>query len=288
MSPVRIVTDSACDLSPDVTDAARVEVVPLTIRFGDDEFVDRVELSVDQFYERLARSAQLPETAACSPGQFEETFRKLAAEGASAIVCIDMSSDLSATMQSAQLASKAVEGDIDVRVVDSRSVSLGLGTQVLAAADAASTGASADEIVAMVEDMAQRTRVYGTLDTLENLKKGGRIGNARAFLGTLLSFKPGIEVRDGVVHEAGRPRTRRKALQWLADKVLSLPDVENLYVMHGNAPDLEEFLALLAPRFARDDIRVALVGAVIGTHGGPRVMGVTFQLPRGSDTAGAQ
>jgi DegV family protein with EDD domain len=280
MSLVRIVTDSACDLALDHAASLGVEVVPLTIRFGDEEFVDRVELSVDEFYERLARSPQLPETAACSPGQFEEAFRKLADEGASAIVCIDMSSELSATMQSAQLAAKAVEGDVDVRVIDSRSVSLGLGSQVIAAAKAARRGTSVDEIVAMVGDMVGRTRVYGTLDTLENLKKGGRIGNARALLGTLLSFKPGIEVRDGVVHEAGRPRTRRKALHWLDDKVLSLPEVENLYVMHGNAPDLDEFLELLAPRFPRADVRVALVGAVIGTHGGPRVMGVTFQLPR--------
>jgi DegV family protein with EDD domain len=172
-----------------------------------------------------------------------------------------------------------VEGTIDVRVVDSHSITLGLGSQVVAAAEAARGGASADDIVAMVESMAQRTRIIATLDTLENLKKGGRIGNAQALLGNLLSIKPLLDVSSGKVEEAGKARTRKKALRWLADRLLEEPVVERLSVCHGEAPDLEEFLDLLAPRFPRDQIRVGVIGAVIGTHGGPRVMGVTWQRP---------
>jgi len=153
----------------------------------------------------------------------------------------------------------------------------------MAAAKAAKEGVSAPELVTMVESMVPRTRVYGALDTLENLKKGGRIGGAQAMLGTLLSIKPLLDISTGVVKEAGKPRTRGKALRQLADLVLTQTPVENLAVMHGGAPDLEEFLALLSPAGARDQIHVGEIGATIGAHGGPRVMGVTFQTEAGSD-----
>src|SRR5690606_28531041 len=135
-----------------------------------------------------------------------------------AVVCIDISSLLSATMASAQNAARALEGH-DIRIVDSRSITSGLGSQVTAAARAAADGASADEVVALVEEMIPRTRVYGALDTLENLKKGGRIGGAQAMLGTMLSIKPIIDISTGEVTQEAKPRTRSKALQYLADKV---------------------------------------------------------------------
>ncbi len=279
---VRIVTDSSCDLSQDEADQLAISVVPLSIRFGTEEFTDRVELSADEFYRRLSESDQLPETAAPSPGAFESAFRGAADAGADAVVCINLSSDLSATIQSALTAAKAFEGTLDVRVVDSRSITLGLGVQVIAAAEAARDGKSADEIVAMVEDMASRTRVIGALDTLENLKKGGRIGGAQHLLGNLLSIKPLIDVSTGRVEEAGKARTRKKALQWLANRVLEEPAVERLSVAHGGATDLDEFLDLISSRYPRDQIRIGVIGAVIGTHAGPRVMGVTWQRPTGA------
>jgi DegV family protein with EDD domain len=279
---VRIVTDSSCDLSADEADQLEISIVPLTIRFGTDEFTDRVDLSVGDFYRRLAESEQLPETAAPSPGAFETAFRAAADAGADAVVCINLSSDLSATLQSALTAAKAFEGTLDVRVVDSRSITLGLGSQVIAAAEAARDGRSADEIVEMVEDMASRTHVLGALDTLENLKKGGRIGGAQALLGTLLSIKPLIDVSTGRVEEAGKARTRKKALQWMASRLLEEPAVERLSIAHGEAPDLDEFLGLIASRYPRDELRIGVIGAVIGTHAGPRVMGVTWQRPPGA------
>jgi DegV family protein with EDD domain len=275
---VRVVTDSASDLTDEQAAELGVEIVPLSIRFGDQEYVDRRDLTPAAFYDKLAASPVLPETAAPSPGAFQTAFRKAFDEGADAVVCINISSGVSATIQSARTAADALEHPGDVRVVDSRSVTWGLGSQVVAAARAAAGGASADEVVGVVEDMVPRTRVFGALDTLENLKKGGRVGGAQALVGTLLSIKPVIDVSSGVVEEAGKPRTRSKALKFLADKVARHGDVENLAVMHGSAPDVDQFLDLLAPIVPREQIHVGEIGATIGVHGGPRVMGVTFQV----------
>jgi len=277
--PIRIVTDSSCDLPHEVVTAHGIEVVPLTIRFGDDELEDRTALSVEAFYERLAASPVLPETAAPAPGKFEQAFRRQADAGADAVVCINLSAGLSATMQSAQNAALAVHGDLDVRVLDSCSITSGLGTQVLLAAQAAADGASADEVVALVEGLVERTHVFGALDTLDNLKKGGRIGGAQALLGSLLAIKPILDLSSGTVEEAGKARTRRKALEVLRDKVAAAGAVERLCISHGFAPDVDEMIDLLAPLYPREDIVVGPIGPVIGTHGGPRVMGLTWLTP---------
>ena len=273
---VRIVTDSSCDLTDEEVAAGGIEVVPLSIRFGDEELEDRTELSVEAFYEKLASSAVLPETAAPAPGKFEAAFRRQAAAGADAVVCINLSSGLSATMQSAKNAATAVAGDLPVHVVDSRSITSGLGTQVRLAARAAADGAGPDEVVALVEDLVRRTHVIGALDTLENLKKGGRIGGAQALLGSLLSIKPILDLSSGETEEAGRARTRRKALDTLRDRVVEHGAVTELHVVHGFAPDADTMVDLLAEHHPRDQIRVGTIGPVIGTHGGPRVMGVTW------------
>jgi DegV family protein with EDD domain len=273
---VRVVTDSACDLPDDLIERYGIEVVPLTIRFGTEELVDRKELSTDEFWRRLAESDVLPETSAPSAGAFEAAFRRLADDGATGIVCINLSSKLSATMQSAQVAAQTVQADCPVTVVDSLLVSMGLGSLCLTAAQRAADGDSLESIVANVTDRRNRSKLYGTLDTLEFLKKGGRVGNARALLGSMLAIKPVVEVRDGVVEEAGKVRTRSKALRLLVDRVKEGP-FENLAVLHGNAPDLDELLDLLEPLADRDQIVVGQIGPVIGTHAGPRVIGVTFQ-----------
>jgi len=280
MAVVRIVTDSACDLSDAEAQALGIEVVPLSIRFGDEEFIDRVELDVHEFYRKMATSPMLPETAAPSPGAFATAFRRIAAEGADAIVCVNLSSQLSATMQSAQNAATAVAGEIDVRVVDSRSITAGLGTLALEAATAGRDGAPVDEVLALLADLISRQHLFGTLDTLENLKKGGRIGNAQAMLGSMLSIKPLLDLSSGAVEEAGKTRTRKKAFQWLRDTLMAHAPFEHLNVMHGDAPDIDEFLALLSNDVDLSTVRVGPIGAVIGTHGGPRVVGVAFHRAR--------
>ena len=273
---VRVVTDSACDLPDDLIERHGIQVVPLTIRFGTEELIDRKELSTDEFWRRLADSDVLPETSAPSAGAFEAAFRRLVEDGATGIICINLSSKLSATMQSAQVAAQAVQPDCPVVVIDSLMVSMGLGSLCLTAAQRAADGDSLESIVANVTDRRNRSKLYGALDTLEFLKKGGRVGNARALLGTMLAIKPVLEVRDGVVEEAGKVRTRSKALRLLVDRVKEGP-FENLAVLHGNAPDLDELLDLLEPLATRDQIVVGQIGPVIGTHAGPRVIGVTFQ-----------
>jgi len=277
VASVRIVTDSSCDLPQSLCDQYGITVVPLTIRFGDDEVVDRVGMTPAQFWERAKGSPVLPQTAAPAPGAFEAAFRAAAEAGASAVVCVNISSKLSATSQSAEAAAHAVAGAIPVRIVDSRSVTMGLGMIVLAAARGAEEGGDADAVVAAAEDARRRCRVFGTLDTLENLKKGGRIGAAQALLGSLLSIKPVIVVEDGKVEPGPKLRTRSRAMKYLVERITSEPGkVEHLSVMNGAAPDIDTFLDLLAPHFPRDQIVVADLGAVIGAHAGIGTIGIAY------------
>jgi DegV family protein with EDD domain len=274
---IRVVTDSACDLPLLLVETLGIEVVPLTIRFGEEEFVDQVELSTQEFWERVERSDRLPETAAPSPGAFESRFRDLMARGATGIVCINLSSHLSGTMQSAQVAAAAVAGVCPVQVIDSQTASMGQGNLCLTAARRAADGDSLESIVAEVVDRRDRTKLYATLDTLDHIRMSGRIGNAKALLGTMLSIKPVIEIKAGIVEEVKRVRTRSKALKELATHA-GEGKMEHLAVLHGNAPDLEELLTLLDPIFPRDEIITGVVGPVIGTHAGPRVIGVSYQV----------
>ena len=273
--PVRVVTDSSCDLPDELVDQLGIEIVPLTIRFGNEELVDRKELSATEFWRRLESAPKLPETAAPSAGAFETAFRGLAADGADGIVCINLSSKLSATMQSAQVAAKSMT-DTPVVVIDSLTASMGVGSLAVSAAKQAAAGGSLDDIVREITSQRDRTKLFGALDTLEYLRKGGRIGAAQALLGSMLSIKPVIELRNGSVEEAGKVRTRSKSLRTLAEQVGKQP-VERLAVLHGDAPDLDELLDLVQVYVPRDEIIVGVVGPVIGTHTGPRVIGVTFQ-----------
>ena len=278
--PVAIVTDSSCDLPDDLVAEHGNEVVPLAIRFGDEELIDRRDLTPAQFWARCAASSVLPETAAPSPGAFEAAFRRAAERGTDGVVCVSLSSKLSATIDAARAAAGALAGEIAVRVVDSRSVTMGLGMIVLGAARAAEAGAAVDDVAAVAEDLAGCTRVYGTLDTLENLKKGGRIGAAQALVGSLLSVKPVIEVRDGAVEPGPRQRTRSRALAWLADRVAADAPTGDVAVVHGEAPDVDTLTDLVARHVPRERLVVADLGAVIGTHAGPRTIGVAYQVSR--------
>jgi DegV family protein with EDD domain len=280
MAAVRVVCDSSCDLPASTLAEWRIEIVPLTIRFGDEEFVDRKDLTPQEFWARCKTSPVLPETSAPSPGAFEKTFRDLKADGADGVVVVTLSSKLSATEQAARLGAKALEGELPVNVVDSLSATLGQGMIGLAAARAGAEGKSLDEVTRIAEELVPRTRLFGALDTLENLKKGGRIGNAQALLGSMLSLKPIVELQDGTVEAGAKVRTRTRALRYLVDQVRNNPGLENLAVLHGDAPDLDEFLTMLDPLYPRDQIVIGDLGAVIGAHAGPRTIGVVFQVAK--------
>ena len=276
---VRVVADTASDLPPAQADELGIDLVPLTVRFGSEELVDRKDLSAADFWSRMATSSVLPETAAPSPGDFEAAYRRAVEAGADGVVVVTISSSLSATHEAARVAAEAVADMIPVRIVDSRAVSMAEGTVAIVAAEAAAAGKSLDDVVAVAEAMVPRTRTYAALDTLENLRKGGRIGAAQALLGSLLSIKPIIQVTGGKVEPESKQRTRSRSLQYLASKVKEAAPVERVTVMHAQAPDLDTFVGLLADVCPRDQIAIADIGAVIGTHAGPRVIGVTFAIP---------
>ena len=274
---VRVVTDSGCDLPPALCDELDIEVVPLTIRFGDEALVDRHDLTPVEFWAKCKTVPDLPETAAPSPGAFEEAYRRAQAAGADGVVVITLSRRMSATIQAAELAAQNVADDLPVRVVDSANASLGEGMTVYLAAQAAADGQSLDQVEEVARSSARRTKLIAAIDTLDNLRRGGRIGGAQALVGGLLSVKPIIAVSlatGGEVAEAGKQRTRARALTALVDSVRAVGPVEALGVMHAEASDVDELLARLDDIVPREDIVLADVGAVIGTHVGPRCIGI--------------
>jgi DegV family protein with EDD domain len=273
---IRVVTDSACDLPDAVIAEHGIGLVPLRIRFGSDELVDRFELSTKEFWSRTATAETLPETSAPSVGAFHQTFERMGAEGASGVVCVNLSSKLSATIEAARQAADELSGTLPVRVVDSLSVTLGEGLLVMEAVRAAAGGGGVDEVAAAAEAAVAHIRVYGAIDTLENLKRGGRIGGAAALLGSMLSIKPVIEVRDGVVEQESRQRTRGRSLQYLAGRVRAAGRLSRLAVFSGDAPDMDAFEGMLAGVEPEQELLRGDIGPVIGTHCGPGAIGVAW------------
>ena len=272
---VRIVTDSACDLPQRVANELGIEIVPLTIRIDGNEYVDRADLTPAEFWAKCAASPNLPETAAPAPGHFEAAYRRLAADGATSVVAINLSAALSATMQSAELAARGVADTIPVTVVDSQQCTLGLGAIVMDCARLAAGGASHQAVVDRARDLATRTKVWGALDTLENLKKGGRIGGAKAMLASALAIKPIIEVRDGKVEQGGKQRTRGKALAFLVETLVNAGPVENLMVINADCSDVDAFVEQLRPHYA-GEIVVGDIGPVVGSHAGRGTIGIAY------------
>ncbi|MDA8355905.1 MAG: DegV family protein [Actinomycetota bacterium] len=279
MSGVRIVTDSGCDLTEELADVNSILVVPLTIRFGDEEFLDRRDLTPADFWKRCHSTAALPQTAAPSPGAFQEAYERAATEGADAVVCLTISSRVSATYQSALAGAASMAGRIPVEVVDTESVTMGQGLLCIAAAEAAAAGADTDAVVRTVRDLIGRTKVYGVVGTLDHLQRGGRIGGAAAMLGSLLSIKPVIQVRDGMVEEESKQRTRARALSYLAAKPRADAPLERLAVCNGAASDIDAVVSTLSDITVAHQLVVVNLGPVVGTHTGPETIGICYQLP---------
>lgn len=270
---VRIVTDSACDLPPAIAAEHGIEIVPLSINFGDETLIDREQLGVEEFWSRLARTKDIPGTAAPAPGRFEEAYRRLIADGATGIVVVSLSGNLSATIQSAELASRSIT-EVPIEVVDSKSATLGVGLAAIAAARLAATGADTATVAEAVRSRVERTHLFGALDTLEFLKKGGRVGAAQALLGEVLSVKPIITVEDGQVGQAGKVRTRSKAIAWLLERLDGAKDPELVMTFHGMADDAAEFTARVQERVPGVEVVTGILGPVIGAHTGPRAIGL--------------
>jgi fatty acid-binding protein DegV len=256
MNGIRVVTDSACDLPDELLAELGIGLVPLHIRFGDEELVDRTELTTKEFWARQAGSETLPETSAPSPGAFQQVFL--------------------GTIQAARQAARELEGTVPIRVVDSLSVTMGEGLVVMEAAQRAAAGDTIDEVTTAAELAVSRVKVFGAIDTLDNLKKGGRIGGAAALVGSLLAIKPVIEVRGGVVEQESKQRTRARSLRYLADKVLEAGPIARLAVFSADAPDLDQLLDLLDGVRPTERMLLGDVGPVIGTHCGPGAIGAAW------------
>ena len=275
---IRIVTDSSCDLPGDLAAAHRIAVVPLTIRFGDEEFTDGVDLSGDEFWDRVAGDDALPETATPSVGRFTEAYRELVSEGADGIVVVCISERMSGTAGSARIAAEQVTAGIPIRVIDSETVTLGLGFAAIAAAERASAGAGIEAVVAATTETAGRTDVFAALDTLDHLHRGGRIGGAQAFIGDMLRVKPLIKIEGGVVEAAGRIRTRKRAVAAILDHLSEVgPQLERVGVIHSGSDDLDTIVEAATGAAPTPPI-IARLGPVVGTHAGPGVLGVVSLL----------
>jgi DegV family protein with EDD domain len=277
MTRVAVVSDSVADLLPEQAQAASITIVPLTVSFGDRDYVAGVDLTPEQFWQELTREgAPFPRTAAASPGSFQETFERLFAEGADEIVYVGVGSKLSATVQSARVARESFAGR-SIHIVDSQSASMGVGLLALVAAELAEQGRSGADIAATVEQRRSNLRLYVALETLEYLKRGGRISPARAAIGGLLNVKPIITVEDGLVESIDRPRTRSKARARLLELFGDVRP-ERVAVLHGLSPDIDEFVDALADqvRFPRDKMSIHLVGSSVGPHVGPGAFGAVM------------
>jgi DegV family protein with EDD domain len=268
MVRIRVVTDSACDIPE--------EVARRLIRFGDEEFTDRVDLSPEAFWAKCKASKTLPETAAPSPGAFQAAYERAKTDDCDGVIVLTLSALLSATNQSAVLGSEAAAGTLAIRVIDTKAVSMAQGLLVIDVAELAATGADLDQLVAHAESLVAKVGVVAMLDTLEHLIKGGRVGGARALLGQVLSIKPLLELKDGVVAEAGRQRTRSKALVAIAEVVKSHAPLKRLALVHGASSEVAALESLVASIATQNPIIVTDMGPVVGTHGGPGIIGLCW------------
>jgi DegV family protein with EDD domain len=283
VSRVAIITDSAADLDPGVSASLGIVVVPLIVSFGSDSYRAGVDMTTEAFWDRMvAPDAPFPTTAASSPGAFKEAFDAAFAGGAGAIVCVTVGSTLSGTHKSAQIARELL-ADREIHLVDSRSASMGEGLLALLAAELAAEGVPADGIARTLETRADDTLVVVCLDTLEYLKKGGRISGPQAAIGALFGVKPLISIKDGLVETIDRVRTRSKARERAIAFILSDP-IERLSILYTRSPDVEAFRDELVARVPGgiDPSRVSinLVGPSIGPHLGPGAVGAAVLKKR--------
>jgi DegV family protein with EDD domain len=272
---VRIVTDSTADIPDSIAAELGIRVVPSYVIFGAETYRDGVELTKEQFYRLLTSSSALPTTAAPPPATYEEAYRELSRD-TQEILSIHLASQLSALSSSAALGAREVP-EARIVIVDSGQVTMGYGWLAIAAAEAARRGEPLDSIVAHVEDMKRRARVVAVLDTLEFLRRGGRVGWGRALLGTVLNIKLMVEVHAGQVNLLERIRTLGRALDHLMDYVQSLGPLERAIVLHTGAPHLAEEIAgrlqVLDPGWQR---LIGEAGVTIASHAGPGAVGIAL------------
>lgn len=272
--PVKIITDSTSDIPSYVATELDIAVVPLTVNFGSEAFLDGIDISVNDFYERLLDSRKMPTTAAPSPGQFLEEYNKAEQEGKD-VLSIHISRKLSSTYEAALIAKE--QSKARVEVIDSQSATMGLGLIAIWAAKRSREGAGLESLIVGVESIRNRVQVLGAVDTLEYLQKGGRIGMASAFLGSILSIKPILCIKNGETFPLERVRTRSKAIARLWEISQADSPFEELSILYSTTPDdAENMLNQFASIYPREKTYKARFGPVLGAHLGPGALGVAY------------
>lgn len=270
-SGIRIVTDSTCDLPPEAVQALGITVVPLTVMFGEEELRDGVDITAEQFFRRLGREKALPTTAAPGPGVFRAVYERLLSEGATRILSVHLSSKLSATLESARQGGAG----LPVTHVDTLQISLALGVCVMEAARAVQQGATAEQAEAVALDTARRAQMFFTLETLEYLRRGGRMSRGQEFFGSLLQIRPVIAIEHGELTPVARMRTKQKAVEEILRRCAEMRPVSLTYALHASTPDelahLRDRLHGLASESRYVESRIT---PVIGVHVGPGAIAV--------------
>ena len=274
---VKIVTDSTSDIGVSTARGLGITVVPQNVHFGTRTYEDNVSIAPEQFYSMLATEQELPRTSQASPGSFKEVYDELEAE-ADGIVSIHISSKLSGTFNSARQGAALTSATCPLEVIDSAQGSMGLGLVVIAAAEAANGGAGHEEVVAVARDAAARSQCFTLLETLEYLRRGGRIGKAQALLGSILKVKPMTIIRDGEVHPLGKARTFPKALVQMKETARSFAPLQSLAVMHSTTPDIASEVAAdlrdLLP--VGEEPYITQFGPALGVYTGPGAIGIAL------------
>jgi len=272
---VKIVTDSLSDITDDLAQELGITVVPLTVFFGHESFLDRVTITTDEFYHRLAHGTVWPTTTQPPPGDFVNVYNKLAKE-TDEILVVTLSSKLSGTYQSALQAKDMMEGKCRIEVIDSLKVAMSLGLIVISAAKAAQTGANLDEVANLVRKAMPRSHLMAYFDTLKYLAKGGRIGKAQGLLGAMLSIKPILTVKDGEMSPVTKLRSRAAGMDYLYNSVAGFPKIEELAVEHATTPDdADKLVERLSSVFPKERIYRSTISPVVGTHAGPDALAVS-------------
>ena len=273
---VRIVTDSTADLPPALAEELGITVVPANVVINDESYRDGVDITPDEFYQHLISDARVPTTSQPSMGTFQEAYRELVERG-DEIVSIHVTGKLSGTVNSAEQAKAGLGDDAPIEVIDSRLASIAMALVVVEAAELAGQGMSYQEVAEQVRRNLSRTTTFFALDTLEYLQKGGRIGKAQAFVGSLLSVKPLLTLEDGEVHPLERPRNHRRAMQRLIDLTREKAPAARLGIIYSTdeqwADDLRGSLSDLMPE---EQILMARFGPALGVYVGPRAVGVAI------------
>ena len=275
---IKIVTDSTADLPPQLAKELGITVVPVYVRFGDQVYRDRVDISEDEFYQRLLHDPIHPSTTQPSPQDFVDVYKDLAQE-ADGIISIHVSSKLSGTYNSALRGKEVVEKECPIEVIDSQVVTMGLGQLAIVANTIAESGNNLQQVAEEVKQVIPSIHLLGLLDTLKYLALGGRIGKVQALLGSVLSVKPMLTIKDGELVPAGRIRSRTKGIDRLFDFVKNTVDIQDVAIVYNTTPDeAQALVGRMGSIFPKERIRLARLGPALGVHAGP---GILFVVLRG-------